>query len=472
MDQNALIFLFFLMLVRNLTSAFTILKTQTTSTELYDGSFTSEDAAINNSALSMTLVELSQKIGGKGRAQAAWDCLSIGLDPLLFHNPLYPEEDLDHALFSLNDNLSESVTKMTRLDLKKLLPLRRQTENLGTKALKYLKRTYPSPLGIEQSIASLIHVTVSEDGTTKLLLKLHSTPTEQMIETVIIPNPQWNKSTLCVSCQVGCAQACVFCATGKMGKLSNLTPDQILIQLYYSIKLCRLYPHLPSIDNIGKWNIDILCDTWTFSKITTDILLVFMGMGDAADNIDSVRQTINVMTDKSCFGLAPSKITISTVGPNPNAFHELAKSNTVLAWSVHAVRDNLRKKLVPTTKYTMSELSDGLVNAIKARSKRLRNIMLEVTLIDGLNDSLIEAEELAVFANDIKERVDGIKLVVNLIPFNDIGYEKLNRARSENVLAFQKLLVEKDIQTYIRTTRGDEEHSACGQLATKKRNMK
>jgi 23S rRNA (adenine2503-C2)-methyltransferase len=97
--------------------------------------------------------------------------------------------------------------------------------------------------------------------------------------------------------------------------------------------------------------------------------------------------------------------------------------------------------------------------------------MLEITLIDGLNDSIIEAQELAFFANRIKERVDGIKLVVNLIPFNDIGYEQYNRAKPENVAAFQKVLIENGVQTYIRTTRGDEEHSACGQLATKKRKI-
>jgi 23S rRNA (adenine2503-C2)-methyltransferase len=196
-----------------------------------------------------------------------------------------------------------------------------------------------------------------------------------------------------------------------------------------------------------------------------------MGMGDAADNAESVCRAVHVMTDRSCFGLAPSKITISTVGPTPESFGELAKANTVLAWSVHAARDDLRKQLVPTTRYTMEELSDGLVHAVSARTKRLRNVMLEITLIDGLNDSITEARELAVFANNIKERVDGIKLVVNLIPFNDIGYDQYQRAKPESVAAFQKVLIDSGIQTYIRTTRGDEEHSACGQLATKKRKI-
>ena len=194
-----------------------------------------------------------------------------------------------------------------------------------------------------------------------------------------------------------------------------------------------------------------------------------MGMGEAGDNIDSVQQAVKCMTDRSCFGLAPSKITISTVGPSPDVFEKLTQADAVLAWSVHAANDELRKKLVPTTKYSMDELKDGVIKALCKRSKRLRNLMLEITLMDGINDGLKEAEELADFALDIQNRVDGIKLMVNLIPFNDIGYEQYRRASDENIASFQKVLVGKGVKTYIRTTRGDEENSACGQLATKKR---
>jgi len=226
-------------------------ETQTNTMTTFD-----ESAAANTqSALSMTVDQLGKRIGGKGRANVVWDLFSIGVDPLLFHNPLYPEEELDKAIISCintNNNQSTRETKMmNRLEIQNILPPRRQTETLGVKALKYLSKLYPSPLGIEQSIASLVQVTVSEDNTTKLLLKLHNTETEQLIETVIIPNPQWNKSTLCVSCQVGCRQKCSFCATGKMGKRMDLSPDQILIQLYWAIKICRTHDYLPPIDNIG-----------------------------------------------------------------------------------------------------------------------------------------------------------------------------------------------------------------------------
>ena len=398
------------------------------------------------SPLSMNLNELSSKLRGKGKAQVSWDCFKAGIDPLLFHNPSYPEKELDNALNVLSDESTGiNICKTTtRQEIQQHLPLRRQTQTLGEKALKSLSKSYPSALGIEPSLASLSQITRSGDGTTKLLLKL--TNTDFFIETVIIPHYDWNKSTLCISSQVGCAQGCVFCATGKMGKLASLTTDQILIQLYFANKICRLNSDLPQIDNI-----------------------VFMGMGEAGDNIDSVRKAVDVMTDRSCFALAPSKITISTVGPNPEVFSELTKADAVLAWSIHAVRDDLRKKLVPTTKHSMKELGDGVVRALRDRSKRLRNLMLEVTLMDGINDGIKEAEEMATYALDLMNRVDGMKLMINLIPFNDIGYAQYRRASDENVAAFQKVLVDAGVKAYVRTTRGDDESAACGQLATKKR---
>lgn len=175
------------------------------------------------------------------------------------------------------------------------------------------------------------------------------------------------------------------------------------------------------------------------------------------------------MVDKQCFALAPSKITISTIAPTPDVFGELAPLPATLAWSVHAVRDDLRKQLVPTTKYKMEELKTALIDALQQRNKRMKATMLEVTLIDGLNDGVKEAEELAEFSLDIMERVPGIKLVVNLIPFNDIGHATYRQSSQEAILNFQRVLMSRKVLTYIRITRGDDESAACGQLATKKR---
>ncbi|GFH43537.1 hypothetical protein CTEN210_07259 [Chaetoceros tenuissimus] len=423
---------------------------------------TNNDKSLSKpSPISMNLDELTQTMNGKGKAQLCWDCFKIGIDPLHFFHPNYPPDELDQTIHNL-----VSTTCMTQSDILQYIPVKRQSQTLGMKSLLQLQNSYTNPLGIESSIAQLVQITQSTDGTTKLLLKLVGI--ENYIESVIIPNEKWGKSTLCVSSQVGCAQGCVFCATGKMGRLASLTSDEILIQLYYANKVVRCFNNGGGVgsssDDMDDNDVD---GGW--SELPTIDNIVFMGMGEAGDNIDSVQQAVKCMTDRSCFGLAPSKITISTVGPSPDVFEKLTQADAVLAWSVHAANDELRKKLVPTTKYSMEELKDGVIKALCKRSKRLRNLMLEITLMDGINDGLKEAEELADFALDIQNRVEGIKLMVNLIPFNDIGYEQYRRASDENIASFQKVLVGKGVKTYIRTTRGDEENSACGQLATKKR---
>jgi len=204
---------------------------------------------------------------------------------------------------------------------------------------------------------------------------------------------------------------------------------------------------------------------------------VFMGMGEPADNIPAVVKAATMMTDANLFQLAPRRITISTVAPNPEVFQKLAEAPVVLAWSVHSSRDDIRRQLVPTTRHSMVELRDGLITTLRGRSKRLRNTMLEVTLLDEINDSPEHAQHLADFCKPFFEgpgAVKGIKLTVNLIPWNDIsasfgpasGYRQ---PKEERIRAYQKVLGENGILCYVRTTRGDEENAACGMLSTKKR---
>ena len=117
----------------------------------------------------------------------------------------------------------------------------------------------------------------------------------------------------------------------------------------------------------------------------------------------------------------------------------------------------------------MEELRLGFVEALKARSKKLRTTMLEIALIAGVNDSLDEADHLADFAQQIVADVPGAKVVVNLIPYNSIDHPTYRKPTNEAVSAFQKRLMEKGVMVYVRTTRGDDESAACGQLATKKK---
>ena len=123
---------------------------------------------------------------------------------------------------------------------------------------------------------------------------------------------------------------------------------------------------------------------------------------------------------------------------------------------------------MPTTKYSMVELRQGLIDALLQKPPSLRKCVLKVALIADVNDSLKEADELAEFAQGVLDAVPGSKLTVNLIPFNDIGQSLYKKPSNESVQAFQKRLQSNDICTHIRSTRGDDASSACGQLATKR----
>ena len=204
----------------------------------------------------MSVDELALSLGGRGRARLAWDCYSIGVDPALFYGKVI---QLGHDDF-------ETILE--------LLPSNRRSQRIGTEALEKLADLYPDTGKVEGGVASLSYVTQSSDKTTKLLLRLAD---GLQVETVIIP---WksSRSTLCISSQVGYRQVrrclpvlglwfrrfsppddlvdsvilekgCTFCATGKMGIQRSLTSDEILAQMFFAKKICRLY-HLPDVTNV------------------------------------------------------------------------------------------------------------------------------------------------------------------------------------------------------------------------------
>ena len=426
-------------------------------------------------ALSIPLEELSDILGGRGRARLAWDCYSEGADPQYLFGPpsLQWRERQPPATRNEYADLDRARNRV--------LPTPRRTQVLGGPALGRLSDLHSHCGGmIEGGLATLVHVRSSADGTTKMLLRLAD---GLEVETVLIPF--WTdgndgtgrggeggrhrdgrgegRTTVCVSSQVGCKQGCTFCATGKMGRLRSLTSDEILAQLFFAKKVVRLGrdgalggtgggsgrggdhppPALPKISNA-----------------------VFMGMGEPSDNAAAVREAIDVMTRNGHFQLSASRVTVSTVAPSPGSFAEFADSRCVLAWSVHAARDDLRRRLVPTTRHTMAELREGLMDALRDRT--LKTCMIEVALMDGVNDSPREAGEMADFLSHITDNVPGSKVACNLIPYNDIGSVGMGYAKPsrERVLAYQRRMQESGIQAHVRGTRGDDESAACGQLVT------
>jgi 23S rRNA (adenine2503-C2)-methyltransferase len=386
---------------------------------------------------------------GKGRAQACWELLRLGVDPSWFFCSVIDDDgdyDAPETLTSTEDVGALKKQGWSRQEIQDSIPCIRNENWLGKKAIKILKNQFVS---IEKDVASLSKISIAPDGTAKLLIKLEKDGLE--IESVIIPWDDRSKSTLCISSQVGCKQACTFCATGRMGKLRNLSTGEILAQMHWANKVIRLQEMHP-VDNI-----------------------VFMGQGEPADNAEAVVKAADILIDHSAYQLAPRRVTISTVAPSPESFEELGKASVVLAWSVHASQDELRRELVPTTRHTMGQLRDGLISTLRGRrrSKRLRNVMLEITLLDQINDSIKDATHLVKFCQPLLEQVKGIKLVVNLIPWNDIDVSfgpasQYQTPNNERVQEYQKVLQSNGILCYIRTTRGDEENAACGMLTTRK----
>jgi 23S rRNA (adenine2503-C2)-methyltransferase len=288
-------------------------------------------------ALSMTVEQLEKILGGWGRARLAWDCYSNGVDPASLFGDAVPSNDSPIALDEYADKLAIKEA---------VLPTPRVTQTIGKGAISLLSELHSHCGGtIENGLATLAHISTSSDGTTKLLLRLMD---GFEVETVLIPfwatNTNRNeftddnkddrasryanlgRTTVCISSQVGCKQGCSFCATGKMGKLRSLSADEILAQLFYAKKIVRLSSQgilagdvvLPPISNI-----------------------VFMGMGEPADNANSVKDAIKIMTKTELFQLGATRITVSTVAPTPDAFMEFVDSKCVLAWSVHAVSNQL-----------------------------------------------------------------------------------------------------------------------------------
>jgi len=236
--------------------------------------------------------------------------------------------------------------------------------------------------------STLQSVHPSTSGGAKLVIKLAN---GLSIETVLIKHissSSKTRYTVCVSSQVGCARACSFCASGTMGLLGNLSSGEILEQLYHA----RLYLMERGIPLSSLKNV------------------VFMGMGEPLDNFNAVVESLRGMSHQTLFGLAPSKITVSTVGGSPGMIRRLAECapQVNLALSLHGGTQELREKLIPSAKgTTMEELGDAL-NFFNLKNGR--GVMLEYLLIQNVNDEPSHAKSLADFAKDS---------YVNLIPYSE-----------------------------------------------------
>ena len=277
----------------------------------------------------------------------------------------------------------------------------------------------------------VIYEKTSQDGTKKWVISVGN---NDLIEMVLIPEN--NRATLCVSSQVGCAVDCSFCATGKQGFSRNLNLDEIIGQVWVAANSFGL-PREPNSRNITN--------------------VVMMGMGEPLLNFNPVVDAMDLMMDDNAYGLSKRKVTLSTSGIVPK-IDELAKvSDVSLTISLHAPNNELRDQLVPINKkYPIQELLDSVKRYVEScEDKRVTTI--EYILIDGVNDSLELAEELA-------DLLTQIPCKVNLIPFNPFSEVNYKKPSGNRVKRFQNFLQEKGYVTTIRSTRGDDIMAACGQL--------
>ncbi|NUL81785.1 MAG: 23S rRNA (adenine(2503)-C(2))-methyltransferase RlmN [Armatimonadetes bacterium] len=262
----------------------------------------------------------------------------------------------------------------------------------------------------------------SADGTIKCLVELSD---KEQVECVLLPFK--DRTSVCLSSQVGCAMGCHFCATAQLGAGRNLTPGEIVDQL-------------------------LLMQSLSSSRISH---VVFMGMGEPMLNFDNVLTSIRLMNKE--IGIGMRRMTISTVGIVPRIL-DLAKEKLqiTLAVSLHAPNDELRKSLMPVAKkWSIAELLDACRSYFAQTGRR---VTFEYLLLKGINDQAEHADQLAGL-------LKGFPCLVNLIPFNFVRTDlNFQRPGSSQVRLFRDKLTEKGIETTQREEKGHDIAAACGQL--------
>jgi len=273
----------------------------------------------------------------------------------------------------------------------------------------------------------------SEDGTRKWVLELAD---GNRIETVFIPEK--SRGTLCVSSQVGCTLNCTFCSTATQGFNRNLTAGEIIGQVLFANRTLGI--------PVNKALLPV-----------TNV--VMMGMGEPLMNFDNVIAAMELMNDDIGCGISRRRITLSTSGVVPAMLKLRDACDVSLAVSLHAPDDELRNELVPINKkYPISELLAACRHYVEGKPRA--RITFEYVMIDGVNDTLKHAKQLA-------QILEVVPAKINLIPFNPFPQSTFGRSNADTILAFRDSLIAAGYNTIIRKTRGDDIAAACGQLVGK-----
>lgn len=275
------------------------------------------------------------------------------------------------------------------------------------------------------SVPEVVAHDTSVDGTQKFVLRLAD---GRHIESVFIPDTP--AQTFCVSTQVGCAMACAFCLTGKMGLVRNLSAAEITSQV-----------------RLMAGSLDLLDKSFN---------IVLMGMGEPLHNYDATMKALRMLNEKEGLALHPKRITLSTVGLVP-MMDKLAQEPLMpnLAVSLHAASEGTRAAIVPLNKkYSMRDVVDACKRfPLKKRSR----IMFEYVMLAGINDSPQDARRLV-------NVLAGVKAKVNLLPLNEAPGIPFERPSDESINTFAKILADRGMAVSVRKSRGRDIRAACGQL--------
>jgi 23S rRNA (adenine2503-C2)-methyltransferase len=328
-------------------------------------------------------------------------------------------------------------------------------------AMTDLPRSLRTKLAAEGPLAPTLSIAsahASEDGTKKLLLRMHD---DRTVESVLIPmksskaegtfspeDPEGEEAdtaaderaswvTQCISSQVGCAMGCVFCASGVAGLKRHMSAAEIVSQVILGRRELAAADASARVRNV-----------------------VFMGMGEPLANYAAVSRALVLLTHPEGIGLSRRRVTVSTSGliPEIDRLGEDFGGQVQLAVSLHAVTDEKRSSIMPINKkYPLAEL---LLAMKRYPLPKRRRITIEYTLIAGVNTDPKDAEKLASL-------LKGIPSKVNLIPMNAIDENPLEAPGWEAIDAFQDVLRARGVPSFVRRRKGDDIAAACGQLALK-----
>jgi 23S rRNA (adenine2503-C2)-methyltransferase len=317
------------------------------------------------------------------------------------------------------------------------------------------------PLALRERLAAetrigtlqLVRLQTADQGLTrKALFQL---PSGEVVESVLMVYP--DRATVCVSTQAGCAMGCVFCATGRLGLLQNLTSGQIVEQALWAarelkVKSSELKVSGAKLEQVSE------ADNSQLSTLNSQLTnVVFMGMGEPFANYDRWWQSVERLHDPRGFNLGARGLTVSTVGLAPGIRRLAGESLPInLAISLHSPDDTLRSEMMPINRrYPIAALLDATRDYI---AQTRRRVSFEYVLLQGKNDRPEQAIALA-------ELLQGMLCHVNLIPWNPVPGTPLGRSDRARVLRFQQELVERGIACTVRVERGMSIAAACGQLA-------